>query len=54
MLVYIKDILEYNITYYKEVSLQLVSFVNLDFVNNKDTWKLTKVYIFYIGESPMS
>jgi len=37
MLVYMKGILEYDITYYKEVSLQLVSFVNLDFVNNKDT-----------------
>jgi len=54
MLVYMKGILEYGITYYKKVSLQLVSFVNLDFVNNKNTWKLTKVYIFYTGESPIS
>lgn len=32
-----KGILEYGITYYKKVSLQLVSFVNLDFVNDKNT-----------------
>ena len=46
---YIENTTKYKITYYCELSLQSVSFTNLDFVNDKDICQLTDRYAFYIG-----
>ena len=48
ILAYVKNILEYSITYHKKASPQSVDFIDLNFANNKHTQKLTKKYIFYV------
>ena len=37
ILAYVKETLDYRITYHQETSLQPVGFVNSDFANNKNT-----------------
>ena len=51
---YVKETINYGITYYHGESLQLVDFVNSNYVNGKDTQRLTNRYIFFVGEGPMS
>jgi len=49
VLAYVKETLDYSIIYHQETSLQPVGFVDLDFTNDKDTWRFTKRHVFYTG-----
>jgi len=51
---YIKGTIDYGIIYHYRASLQPVSFVNFNYANNKDTWRLTNRYIFFVGGGPVS
>ena len=51
---YIKGTIDYGIIYHYRTSLQPVSFVNFNYANNKDTWRLTNRYIFFVGGGPVS
>jgi len=51
---YVKETINYGITYYHRESLQLVDVVNYNYANGKDTQRLTNRYIFFVGEEPMS
>ena len=48
ILVYIKETIDYEITYHYKSSLQLIGFVNSDYANECDTRQLTDKHVFYI------
>jgi len=53
-LAYIKKTIKYKITYYNDTSLQLVSFVNSNYTNDCNMWRLTNRHFFYIRGEPIS
>ena len=46
---YVKEIINYRITYHHGASLQSVDFVNSDYANNKIIQRPTNRYIFFVG-----
>jgi len=51
---YVKNTIDYRITYHYRANLQHISFVKSDYVNNQDTRRLIDRYIFYIGRELVS
>ena len=48
-MVYVKSTINYGITYHHRASLQSISFVNSDYVNDQDTRRSIDRHVFYIG-----
>ena len=53
-MVYIKETINYGITYHYRASLQPVSFVNSNYTNGKNIQKLNDGYIFFVGKELVS
>lgn len=51
---YVKNTIDYGITYHYRANLQHISFFKSDYVNNQNTKRLIDRYIFYIGRELVS
>ena len=52
-IVYVKDTINYRITYHYGAKLQFIDFVNSDYTNNCNTRILTNGHVFYVEEVPV-
>jgi len=50
---YVKDTINYRITYYYGAKLQFIDFVDSDYTNNCNTRILTNGHVFYVEEVPV-
>ena len=50
---YVKDTINYRITYHYGAKLQFIDFVDSDYTNNCNTRILTNEHVFYVEEVPV-
>ena len=54
VLSYVKDILDYRITYHTNSKLDSYGYINSDFARDKNTRRSTKENVFFVANGPMS